>query len=570
MPSIYSPGDNYKAPSFSKLLQLVLIPERSFYVLAIVYGLAISLLTLAVPISVQTLVSTVANTALLNPVVILSVMLLTLLGFSGALNALQYYVMELFERRFYARITGDIALRNIYAQYSHFESINRAELINRYFEIMVVQKNVPLLVTGAFSLGLQTVVGISIVSFYHPVLLMFNVLLLLAIIGIWKIWGARAMHQALDVSAAKYTAARWLEELARANHFFKSEKHILFALDRTDELTGNYINARKKLFRSTISQNISFLLLYALASSMLLGIGGWLVISNQLTLGQLVAAELILSAILFGLSKFASQLSLFYELYASLEKISHFYKIPLEDTNGRYTLDAHTSTDITIDKVEHRFRSRHFILDFMLPAGSKIMAVTSSNTLEKLIIDLLQGHREPTQGRILVGQHDLLDYNLHVLRERILVLDNAMMIEGTIENYLHFGCPKASRADIHHVLRAVDLEETIGHLKDGLETEITPSGYPLSYVEVLRLKLAVALLSKPNVLVITEIYDILNHSQRRHIFEYIHGLPEMSLLYFSNRQDVHHFDQYLLMNHNSQTYFSSLEALRQAEILGGT
>jgi putative ABC transport system ATP-binding protein len=564
MPPLKSRSQGHTPPSLSYLFRLILQPERSFYVLAIVYGLGVSLLTLAIPISVQTLISTVANTTLVNPVVVLSVMLLVLLGFSGALNVLQYYTMELFERRFYARITGDITLRNIYAKYAHFESINRAELINRFFEIMIVQKNLPLLVTGAFSLSLQTVVGIAIVSFYHPMLLMFNLLLVLTIYAIWKIWGARAMQQALRVSKAKYDTARWLEEIARANHFFKSEKHILYALDRSDYLMGDYIKARKRLFGATIAQNISFLTLYALASAALLGIGGWLVIRNQLTLGQLVAAELILSAILYGMSKFAGQLVLFYELYASLEKISHFYDIPLEDTNGRFELD-NTPKDVLFDQVEHRFRSRLFVLNFALPAGIKVLASTTSNTLEKLILDLLQGHREPGQGRLMIGDKDLLDYNLHKLREKIIVLDNAMMIEGSIENYLRFGCPNASRADIQAMLRVVDLEETISHLKDGLETEMTPSGHPLSYAEVLRLKLAVALLARPKLLVLTELFDILNQRQRRQILDHIHGLSGMTLLYFSNRNDIESFDRYLLLGQERQLYFNTLDELCTAE-----
>lgn len=551
-------------PGFLSLLRLVLIPERSFYALVIVYGLGISLLTLALPVSVQSLISTVANTALLNPVVILSVMLFVLLVFSGTLNTLQYYALELFERRFYARITADIALRNIHAQYSQFESVNRAELINRYFEIMIIQKNVPLLLTGAFSLGLQSLVGITIVSFYHPFLLLFNVMLVAAIFVVWRIWGPRALQRALQVSKAKYHTARWLEELARANHFFKSEQHVLYALDRTEQVTADYIKARKGLFSATVAQNIGFLSIYALASAALLGLGGWLVIRNQLTLGQLVAAELILSAILFGLSKLGSQLTLLYELYASMEKISHFYRIPQENTNGRHELD-NQSLSVSVDGVEHRFRGRLFTLDFKLPAGAKVLAVTTSNTLEKLVLDMLQGHQEPTQGHILIGSKDLQDYDLHKLRDRVIVLSNALLVEGTIEEYFRFACPNASRADIHAMLRLVDLEETIAHLDQGLEAQVTPHGYPLSLSEVLRLKLAAALLAKPTLLVLNELYDILNYAQRRQIFGYLCRLPGLTLLYFSNRKDIRDFDFYLLMEQARQTPYDSMDALQSAE-----
>ncbi len=146
-------------------LRLILAPERSFYALAVIYGVAIGILTLSIPISVQVLISTVANTAQPEPVVILAVALLVLLAFSAVFMALQYFALELFERRFFARITSEIVMRFVYARYAHVESINRDEMANRYFDIMTVQKNMPILLTGGISLFLQTLVGFLVTSF---------------------------------------------------------------------------------------------------------------------------------------------------------------------------------------------------------------------------------------------------------------------------------------------------------------------------------------------------------------------------------------------------------------------
>lgn len=78
----------------------ILGPEKHFYVLAIIYGLGISLLSLATPISVQMLINTVANTGLTTPLVVLSLSLFVLLLTAGALNAMRIHLMDIFGRRF--------------------------------------------------------------------------------------------------------------------------------------------------------------------------------------------------------------------------------------------------------------------------------------------------------------------------------------------------------------------------------------------------------------------------------------------------------------------------------------
>ena len=95
----------------------ILGPEKKYYALAVVYGIGISLLSLATPIAVQMLVNTVANTGLTTPLVILSVSLFLLLGLAALLNAMRIHLMDLFARRFYARMVSEIALRAIYVPF---------------------------------------------------------------------------------------------------------------------------------------------------------------------------------------------------------------------------------------------------------------------------------------------------------------------------------------------------------------------------------------------------------------------------------------------------------------------
>lgn len=297
---------------FDAFVRRIVRPEKAFYQAVIVYGIAISLLTLAVPLSVQILINSVANTALAQSIAVVVIMLGVLLAFYSALSALQIYVMELFERRFFTRVASELAalrLRNPHAQ--------AQTPFNRFFEVIHIQKSIPSLMIGGYSLFLQTVVGLVVVSFYHPFLLVFTLVLILACLTAWRLRHRGAMAGAIAVSKQKYVVADWLRQV---EHAPTAAKRIEEAT-RAEHLTAGYISARQKFFRYSFAQTLMFLVIYVLASVGLLGIGGMLVIRGQLSLGQLVAAELILSAILLGLSKLGYYLVLFYEISAAALKL---------------------------------------------------------------------------------------------------------------------------------------------------------------------------------------------------------------------------------------------------------
>ncbi|MFN3554321.1 MAG: ABC transporter ATP-binding protein, partial [Novosphingobium meiothermophilum] len=119
----------------------VLGPDAGFIRLALLYGAAISLLSLATPISVQLLVNSVANIALPAPLFTLAAILFVLLLLSGMLSAFRVHLLAQFERRFYARVVGEITLRAVHAQNPFFVDARGGDLFNRYFDIGIVQKS---------------------------------------------------------------------------------------------------------------------------------------------------------------------------------------------------------------------------------------------------------------------------------------------------------------------------------------------------------------------------------------------------------------------------------------------
>lgn len=317
------------------VLRFILRPEKPFYSLAIIYGISISLLTLAVPVSVQTLINTVANTAMGQPIIVLSAVLFALLILNGIFYLSQKYLMELYEQRFFARVTSRISLSSIHCELEKASPRDRLDVANRYFEIMTVQKNMPTLMTRGFALVLQTAVGLILTSFYHPTIFIFNIILVVSVYFVWRIWGHRAIRQAVTLCKAKYKVAGWLEEVSLEKFDSTAEAAMQLALEKTESLSEDYLDARRNLFRSTFAQALSFSLIYAVASALLLSIGGWLVIGGELTLGQLVAAELILSAIFYGISRADFLFVMLYELIAAAEKLIVFFEEPAEGEEPR-------------------------------------------------------------------------------------------------------------------------------------------------------------------------------------------------------------------------------------------
>ncbi|GGW82182.1 ABC transporter transmembrane domain-containing protein [Alteromonas halophila] len=523
-----------------KLLFGLLKPERGFFGVAIAYGLAVGLMTLAVPIAVQTLINTIANIASVRAVTILAVVLFFVLAVSGVFSALRMRVMELYERRVYARLTADLSLKTIMAPHSFFEGRQNTSITQRYFDIMTLQKNVPALMVDGFALVLQMLVGFTLVSFYHPALFVFNVLILVVMYLIWEIWGTGAKRTAVQLSHAKYETAKWLGDIASAHEFFKSSRHLDYAGKQTERCISDYVHAHERHFVFTFSQAVMFLLLYAGASAALLGVGGWLVVEGQLSIGQLVAAELIMSAVFLGLSRFSLYLKLYYELYGAAEKIGSALIIPQEEQQAMSTRRPDASS-LVFDRLVLKHLDDHCTLDCQFAAGTKLYVTTDKAWVQKQLTAILKRYEKPHQGWLLLGDMSLYDYDTYELRQAITTIDRSLIMECTIADYLRLSAPDASAADIRRALEAVELLTTAEQLPDGLNTRLSALGTPLQPLELLLLKLAGAILSQPKLLLINQHFDAIPPALKLRLLTRIEQQP-FTVLYFSNRVDESVFD----------------------------
>ena len=132
--------------------------------------MVIGLLALSSPIAVEALVNTVAFGQFVQPVVVLATILGVFLAFAAAMRAVQAYIAEIIQRRLFVRIAGDLAHRLPRVRSEFWDRHYGPELTNRFFEVVTVQKVTTQLLLEGSSLLLQTLVGMAVIAFYHPIL----------------------------------------------------------------------------------------------------------------------------------------------------------------------------------------------------------------------------------------------------------------------------------------------------------------------------------------------------------------------------------------------------------------
>ena len=149
----------------------LLKPEAKDIRAILVFSIIIGLLSLTLPLAVEAVVNTIAYGRSLQPLIVLSLIVLVFLGFRAGLNVLMTVVTEIIQRKLFVRTVEDLACRLTRVPLSTWKKYHGPELVNRFFDIVNVQKVTAKLLLETLMLGLQTVIGLSVLAFYHPFLL---------------------------------------------------------------------------------------------------------------------------------------------------------------------------------------------------------------------------------------------------------------------------------------------------------------------------------------------------------------------------------------------------------------
>ena len=496
-----------------RLVMALLRPEKPDIGVIFIYSVFIGLLSLTLPIAVQVLVNTVAFGTVLQPILVLSALVAAGLVFAAGLRAMQTWVVEIIQRRLFVRLVSALSERLPRVHMTAFETGRGPELMNRFFDIFIAQKATAAILVGGVEALLTSLVGLLVLSFYHPVLLGFGVVLIGAALLVFFVLGRDASSTTVEESYAKYAVAGWLEEMVRHLFTLKSPEGAAMASARLDDLARDWLRARDTHFRIFFRQFIGTLAIQVLVSVALLAVGGWLVVERELTIGQLVAAELIVSAVVASIAKIGNKLETIYDLFAAADKLATLLELPVEREHGEPLELPPGPLAVSVEKARSRSGHLHDFSLELVPGQSMLLRGDSRSRRE--LVELLFVLEEPEEGVVRLGEQDLRDLDVTAARSRTAVVRGPEHFPGSIAENVRTFAPELTAAEIWALLDQVGLAARVRSLPDGLRTQLPPSGMPLDNLEKLRLTIARALGPKPGLLVLDGVLGSFPPSEAR-------------------------------------------------------
>ena len=495
------------ARPYARLRQL-LAPERRDIVAVTLFAAAVAVLSLATPIAVESLVNTVAFGVLLWPVLVLAGVLTGCLGLAAVIRALQVYIVECLQRRLFLRVVADYAARLPRVKLAEFDHLHGPELTNRFFDVLTVQKALATLLLDGVAIVVTAVIGMVVLAFYHPFLLGFDIVLTVLILFILLGLGWGGPSTALAESHVKYEIAGWLEELARCPKAFKAGGGPAHALAVADHLASDFLSAREAHFAVVWRQTVFALGLQVVASTALLGLGGYLVIDRQLSLGQLVAAELIVALVVASLSKLGKYADKFYDLLSGAEKLGLLTDLALDRAGGEVLPDTGRGMAVRVKGLETAHGRR--LPDWQAGPNERVAVTGHPGSGKTTLFEMLCGFRESGHGVVELDGADLRGVDLVKLREQVALVGGADLFAGTVLENVRVGRAGIGPWEVRAALDAVGLTDAVHDLPAGLDTPTTPTGGPFSASRRAALTLARALAGRPRLLVLDGVLDALD------------------------------------------------------------
>jgi ATP-binding cassette subfamily B protein len=443
--------------------------------------------------------------------------------FRVAINGLRQYLLDHTANRISVALMVGFIKHTFGLPLSFFESRYVGDIVSRVQENQKIQR----FLTGeALSIGLDLLtvfVYVGLMFWYSPPM----ALMTLAIVPPFVLLTFFATPFLRRISREVFTAGT-LENSYLIQSLTGISSIRSMAIEQTvrwhwEELLNNLI---KKNFSGQVISNQLQLIsstIQSLASTGLLWFGAWLVIQNQLTIGQLVAFNMLLGNIIQPFQRLIILWNQLQEVIVATERINDVLEAQLEEDlehNPRQFLPRLIGR-IRFHNVTFRYHPESEInilenLSFEILPEQTVAVVGRSGSGKTTLSKLILGLYLATDGRVLIDNQDVTSISLHSLRSQIGVVDqDTFLFGGTIRENITIAHPEASLEEIVEAAQLAGADEFIKRMPMGYETQIGEGGGMLSGGQRQRLAIARALLGNPRLLILDEATSHLDAESER-------------------------------------------------------
>ncbi|MBL6730482.1 MAG: ATP-binding cassette domain-containing protein [Bacteroidia bacterium] len=509
------------------------------------YAICNGIINLSLPIGIQAIMGLVLAGRLSTSWGILTLIVVMGVAVAGLFQIMQLYIVEILQRRLFARAAFDFAFRIPKLNIKELGNSYLPELVNRFFDTISIQKSLSKILIDFSTSILQIIFGLILLSLYHPIFIAFGLVLLLLLFLVIYLTYKPALKTSIEESNHKYEMAFWLTELARSLPTFKLNTNSDLNLQRTDKIVNKYINSRKQHFKVLLSQYSGIIGLKTLVTAGLLIVGAILLISNSITIGQFVAAEIVIILILNSSEKLIMSMEAIYDTLTAMDKIGSVTDINIEkDIETEITLDPNDKIGITAKDLEIlSIRNDTTInqhVNFNVIPGKHVCITGETGSGKSSILKILSTNIDNYTGSVLFNDIPLKSLDINKIRKDISCIDdNQEIFYGTIYENITLGRKDIPFKNVVDVTKKVGLAKLVDNLPDSYQHLILNSEHVFSGTDRVRLFLARTMISNPKLVLTEDIFSSLKPENSTllldTLFEYC---KDKTLIIVSNNEQV--------------------------------
>ncbi|KDN54471.1 peptidase domain-containing ABC transporter [Flavobacterium seoulense] len=490
------------------------------------YAIFAGLISLTLPLGIQAITNLIQSGRVSASWVALIIFVVFGVILVGILSLMQLRITENLQQKIFVRASFDFGARLPKIKMNQIYNSYPPELANRFFDTLTIQKGTSKLLIDFSAAILQIIFGLVLLSLYHPYFIIFGILLFIFLYFIFKFSYADGLETSLKESKFKYKVANWLQEIARNNSSFKNDLNYNYGLQKNNNLVTDYLNYREKHFNVIKNQFSQLIVFKVVITACLLLIGGFLVLSQEMNIGQFVAAEIIILLVINSSEKIIFGLETFYDVLTSIEKIGQVTDLELEEEGELQSDTCYSNISIETENLSFKFPDQDTNIlngiSLKIEQGEKILVEGENGSGKTTLLRVLSGSLPKTSGSFYINDDTFKKIDLKQYRSQIgRITYNETPFEGTLFENITFNDPSITTEDLKWALDGVQLSAFIKSLPKGLDTRIFPEGRQLSSSNSQKLLLARSIIHKPRILFYEDPTDKMDEKAANEVIDFI-------------------------------------------------
>lgn len=512
------------------------------------YSILNGLVQLSIPIGIQSIIGFVMAGRISTSLVLLIVFVVVAVFLSGLLQVNQMKIVEKIQQQLFVRYSFSYAHTIPNLDMKQVNGYYLPELVNRFFDTVVLQKGISKILLDTPVATIQIVFGLVLLSFYHPVFIIFGLLLLAVLYLILSSTGKRAMETSIEESDYKYKVAGYLEEMARVIATFKFSKTTSLHLHKTDENVTGYLKSRTRHFSILVFQYWILIGFKVLITALLLIVGAFLLVNQQLNIGQFIAAEIVILMVISSVEKLIVNLDNVYDVFTSLEKVTKILDKPAEQSGSMQIEPAGGGLEVELNNVSFAYDDSTVLnnVDLAVKSGEKLAITGPTASGKSTMLRLCSGLFSGYSGQIWVNGNNITSYNPDSLRASMgIMLSTQDIFQGTLLENITLGNTSVPVAELDRLVDVVGLRGFVRQHTDGLQMMLQPVGHHLPGRIVKKILLLRALVGQPRLLLLEEPLEGIEEQYRASIIRYLFSeLRQTTVIMICNDTGLHtNFDK---------------------------